>query len=141
MLFEARTKPAFCQTCHAGLNGFGFGFEEYNAAGHYQTTDSTLAVDASGTIVGTDVDGAYSGAIELSRRLSESSAVHECATRQLVRYALGRAPVDGEEAMVKSMAASFMKSGGDVRALLRAIVLSPSFRLQIAGDSGDGGTP
>ena len=30
MLFEARTRPAACQSCHAALNGFGFGFERLN---------------------------------------------------------------------------------------------------------------
>ena len=28
-----------CQACHAGLNGIGFGFEEYNAAGRYQRSE------------------------------------------------------------------------------------------------------
>ncbi len=134
MLFEQRTAPTFCQTCHAGLNGFGFGFEEYNAAGHYQTTDDTLPVDATGTITGTDVDGPFDGAIELSQRLSKSQVVHECATQELVRYALGRAPVDAEGPSVAALAKSFMASSGDLRALLLDVVMTPSFRMQLVED-------
>ena len=132
-LFEQRTAPAFCQTCHAGLNGFGFGFEEYNAGGAYQTTDDTLPVDATGKITGTDVDGPFDGAIDLSQKLSRSKTVHDCATQELVRFALGRAPVDVEAPSVATLAGGFMASGGDLRALLTAVVLTPSFRMQLVG--------
>jgi hypothetical protein len=132
-LFEQRTAPAFCQTCHAGLNGFGFGFEEYNAAGHFQTTDDTLPVDATGTITGTDVNGPYDGAIALSQALSQSQVVHACATQELVRFALGRAPEGVEAPSVDALAKSFLASGGDLRALLVDVVLTPSFRMQLVG--------
>jgi hypothetical protein len=133
MLFEQRTAPAFCQSCHAGLNGFGFGFEEYNAAGAYQATDDTLPVDATGTITGTDVDGPFNGAIDLSQKLSQSRTVHDCATLELVRYALARAPTDVEASSVADLSKSFMASEGDLRALLVDIVLTPSFRMQLVG--------
>ena len=134
-LFEQRTAPSFCQTCHEGLNGFGFGFEEYNAAGHYQTTDDTLPVDATGTITGTDVDGPFNGAIALSQALSRSQVVHDCATQELVRYALGRAPVDVEAASVAALSKSFMASGGDLRALLIDVVMTPRFRMALVGEN------
>ncbi len=131
MLYAARTTPAMCQTCHAGLNGFGFGLESYNAAGHYQATDDTLPVDATGKITGTDIDGPFDGAIDLSTKLSHSQVVHDCATQELVRFALGRAPVDAEQSQVATLAASFMESGGNLRALLMDVVVSPSFRLRL----------
>jgi hypothetical protein len=133
-LFETRTAPKMCQACHQELNGFGFGFENYDAAGHYQTTDDTLPVDATGTIMGTDVDGPFDGAIELSERLSQSQVVHDCATQELVRFALGRAPADVEQPEVTALAKSFMASGGDLRALLSDVVLSPSFRMHLVED-------
>src|SRR5262249_10919301 len=55
MLFEQRTSPAPCQSCHAALNGFGFGFEGYDAAGHHRTSENGLPIDDRGTIHGTDV--------------------------------------------------------------------------------------
>jgi len=124
-----------CQACHAELNGFGFGFENYNAAGHYQTTDDTLPVDATGTIEGTDVDGPFDGAIDLSEKLSKSQVVHACATQELVRFALGRAPADVEQPEVAALAKSFMASKGDLRALLTDVALSPSFRMQLVEDN------
>ena len=135
MLFEARTSPASCQGCHAGLNGFGFGFESYDAAGHYHTTENGLTIDATGAIHGTDVDGVFNGGVALSDTLSRSAVVHACATRQLVRYALGRAPADVELATVASLSNGFMQSGGDLRGLLMDIVSSPSFRLRVVEEN------
>jgi len=135
MLFEERTSPPSCQVCHAGLNGFGFGLEGYNAAGHVQTTDNGLPVDVSGTITGTDVNGPFSGGVALSTALSQSAVVHRCATSQWLRFAFGRAPVAAEDGTVAVLGDAFLKSGGDVQSLLVSIVLSPSFRFRQVGDN------
>jgi len=120
-----------CQTCHAALNGFGFGLEGYNAAGHFQTSENGLPIDTRGTIHGTDVDGPYNGGVELSQALSRSRTVHTCATEALVRYALGRSPATVELPAVASLSKGFMESDGDLHALLLAIVTSPSFRMHL----------
>lgn len=135
MLFETRTSPPACHVCHAALNGFGFGLENYDAAGHYQTTDDGLPVDASGTIYGTDVNGPFVGGIALSQTLARSEVVHHCATAELVRYALGRAPVAAELPAVDALANDFLQGGGDVRALLIAVATSPAFRTRLVQDN------
>jgi hypothetical protein len=134
MLFEQRTSPPACQACHQSLNGFGFGLENYNAAGIYQTTDDGLPVDATGVITGTDVDGPVNGGIQLSDVLAKSAVVHACATEEWVRFAMGRAPVDVEQTYLTQRGGDFQNSGGDVRGLLEAIVLSPIFRTMLVED-------
>jgi hypothetical protein len=130
-LFEERTSPPTCQACHVALNGFGFGLEGYNAAGHYQTTDNGLPVDATGAIHGTDVDGTFTGGVELSAALARSAVVHDCATRELVRYAFGRAPAPVEAPTISQLSKEFLQSGGDLRALMIEVILSPSFRMRL----------
>jgi hypothetical protein len=134
MLFEARTAPPVCQGCHASLNGIGFGFEHYNAAGAYRATEVGLPIDSRGVLMGTDVDGAFDGAIALSAALDRSGTMHRCATMQWLRYALGRAPTDAELPLQSRLTTSFVASGGDVRALLLDIVTSPTFRFQKVGN-------
>lgn len=134
-LFEERTAPSTCMGCHRGLNGFGFGFEHYNAAGAFQTQEQGLPIDARGTILGTDVDRPFDGAMDLSDALATSNEVHRCATRQWLRYALGRAPTDEEYPLVSAMAAKFHESGGNVRALLLQIVTAPTFRMRKVPES------
>lgn len=127
-LFEERTAPPLCQGCHVRIDGFGYGFEHYDAIGAYRDLDNTLPVDASGNLSGTDVDGPYVGAIELSEALAESRTVEDCATRQWMRYALGRSIEREDECFLDRMQETFSSSGGDVRALMVAIVTSPEFR-------------
>jgi hypothetical protein len=134
MLFETRTSPPACQACHASLNGFGFGLENYNAAGFWQTTDDGLPVDATGAIHGTDVDGPFEGGIALSQALARSKVVDACAASELVRFALGRAPTSVERAELNTLTQSFTDGGGDLRALLVAVATSPSFRTRLVED-------
>lgn len=93
------------------------------------------AVDFEGAVQlslsGTDVDRTFEGAVDLSHALAESETVHACATAELVRYALGRAPSNDELPAVASFTKGLMASRGDLRALLVEIATSPSFRLRL----------
>jgi hypothetical protein len=126
-LFEQRTAPQQCQGCHVQINGIGFGFEHFDAAGAFRTRDDTLPVDASGTIVGTDVDGPYDGAVELSERLAHSNTVHDCAASHWLRYTLGRRIETADACLQDRAERALAASGGDVRELLIEIVTSPEF--------------
>jgi hypothetical protein len=121
--FEQRTKAAMCQACHASLNGLGFAFEHYAPNGAWQDTDNGESVDATGTLLGTDVDGPVDGATELVQRLADSLTVRRCAAQRWLQYALGRTPVEGEASLVEQLAAS----KGPTRETLLSIVTSPSF--------------
>lgn len=133
MLFEDKTSATTCQGCHAVLNGVGFGFEHYDAAGHFRTQENGLPIDATGKLLGTDVDRGYDGAMQMAAALSQSHRVHQCASQQWVRYALGRAPVDREAALVADLAKNLESPSGTVRDLLLQIVTAPTFRLRPAG--------
>ncbi|MFT3710833.1 MAG: DUF1592 domain-containing protein [Archangium sp.] len=126
-LFEQRTSPGACAGCHRSLNGFGFGFEHYNAAAAWQDLEQGKAIDARGEIFGTDIDRTFDGALELSAALAGSPAVHQCATQMWVRYALGRAPADVEAPWVTEVSDRFVAQGGDVKSLLLDVVTAPTF--------------
>ena len=126
-LFEQRTAPAQCQGCHVQINGIGFGFEHFDSVGSFRTRDDTLPVDASGTIVGTDVDGPYDGALELSERLAQSETVRDCAASHWLRYTLGRRVETADGCLQQRAERALTASGGDVRELLIEIVTSPEF--------------
>jgi len=132
-LFEVRTAPPVCSGCHRSLNGIGFGFENFNAAGKFTQLDHGLPIDSSGHLYGTDVDRDYADAIALSEALSESRDVFRCAVQQWLRYALGRAPVEGERKLIDILTDRFVRDGGSVHDLLLGVVTSPSFRYQQAG--------
>lgn len=128
-LFEARTQPAACKGCHYALDGIGFGFERYNAAGIYQTLDHGLPVNSQGELHRSDVDGPFDGAIELSRSLARSATVSRCLVRQWVRFAMGRAPHETDSAWIASMVQRFTVHGSE-RELLLDLVSAPQFRFR-----------
>ncbi|MDQ3035215.1 MAG: DUF1592 domain-containing protein [Myxococcota bacterium] len=132
-LFEERTEPAVCMGCHVRIDGFGFGFEHYDAIGAFRELDQGLEIDASGNLSGTDVDGPYVGAIELSEALAESETVRACATRNWLRYAMGRSPERADGCFMDRMVSELAEGGGDVRELMVAIVTSPEFRHRPVG--------
>ena len=130
MLFEQRTAPSQCRSCHVSLNGIGFGFESFDATGAHRTIESTLPIDDSGVLVGTDVDGSFDGAVQLSQMLDRSADVKRCATRQWLRYALGRGVDPVEQPLLDAWTSAFIANGGDMRSLLVSIVTSPTFRFR-----------
>ena len=126
-LFEARIAPATCKGCHTIINPMGYGLENYDAVGAYRTTDNGLPVDASGAITGSDVDGPFTGGVELSKKLAGSKTVAACATTTWYAYALGRDLGTADACRLAKLNLSLSDAHGDVRELLVAIVTSPEF--------------
>jgi hypothetical protein len=129
-LFEERTAPPACQGCHVQIDGFGFGFEAYDAAGRYRVEDNGLPVDATGYANGIGNDAAYDGAVGLQDLLAESDVVHDCVAEQWLRYAFGRSLEPADSCQIEAVQAAFMESGGNIIELLVGIVLRPEFRLR-----------
>lgn len=130
-LFEERTAGG-CQQCHHSLNGFGFGFENYTASGAYITQQTGLPIDASGEITGTDVDGPFANAVELSSSLGTSKVVLRCVAQKWLQYALGRMPTLEEGTLVGELGTHLIASHGDLHLLLTDIVASQTFRMRKA---------
>jgi hypothetical protein len=127
-LFEQRTGGAPCNSCHTRIDGLGFGFEHYDERGVYLERDEGLPVDATGTLIGTDVDGAYDGAIELSERMASSRSVQSCATQRWFRFAAGRAPEERDACVLSNLQTRLRQTDGDIRELMVALITSPEMR-------------
>lgn len=134
-LFEERVAPSDCQTCHVRIDGFGYGFEEYDAAGQFRTLDNGFPVDATGFAAGIENDGEYEGAIELQALLAESPVVHDCVVRQWFTYAYGRPMEPADTCQVEALQRAFEDNGGNIIELLVDLVTRPEFRLRNGGDN------
>ncbi|MEM6291203.1 MAG: DUF1592 domain-containing protein [Myxococcota bacterium] len=129
--FAEHTSDPTCAGCHVLIDPLGFGLEGYDAIGAFRTEeDSGLAVDDSGEITASDVNGTFAGGVELAGMLSESGVVRECVSRQWFRYALGRIESDADDCSIEHIATTFDESNYDVRVLLREITLSTAFRFR-----------
>jgi hypothetical protein len=95
--FAAHATDPACSGCHQLLDGIGFGFENFDQIGKFRSTENGNTVDASGTLVGTDVDGAYTNNIDLVNKLATSDQVRHCFAKNFFRFASGQTS-DGTEA-------------------------------------------
>lgn len=128
LLLQQHQDPS-CATCHKSIDGIGLGFEGYDGSGKWRPMQNGAPTDVSGELVGVDVAGPFQGAVELADKLADSAEVRDCVAEQWFRFAFRRAIEEGDEACSLAPARElFAAQGGDIRALLLALVETDSFR-------------
>jgi hypothetical protein len=126
--YAAHTANSGCASCHAEIDGVGFTFEHFDAIGRWRSQDNGQDVDASGELIGTDVDTRLEDAVDLSRQLSKSRTVHDCVSTQFFRYAFGRSETDSDAPALTYYQEGFWDHGGDIPELMLNIATSQAFR-------------
>jgi hypothetical protein len=126
--FEQHSADPTCSGCHSLIDGIGLAMENYDGIGRHRTEENGNTVDASGMLLGTDVDGAFVGTVELAHKLAESETVRECVTVQWFRFAFGRGESTHDECTMSTLRAAFTESDHDVRELMIAIATGDAFR-------------
>ncbi len=133
-LFEERVAPDTCRGCHVRIDGFGYGFEAYDAAGIFRELDNGFPVDASGFAIGLGSNETeYDGAVELQGLLAQSEVVHECVSTQWFTYAYGRSLEAADACQLQALQSAFIDNGGNVLELLVDLVTQPEFRMRAPG--------
>ena len=129
-LFEQRTSSSSCQGCHTRIDGFGFGFESYDAIGMFRSQDNGLAVDASGFAYDIGNDAGYGDSIELQTLLGQSEVVRDCVAQQWFTYANGRPVERADACQLEAIQTALEQNGGNLKELLVDIITRPEFRLR-----------
>lgn len=127
---QQRLDDPSCEGCHKLMDPIGLAFEHFDASGHYRELEDGLAIDASGTLVDTDVDGEFEGPSGLVAKLVQSEQVGECFAAQWFEFGLGRAPDSDDTCTTTDIAAAFADSDHDLDALVFAIATSDALRLR-----------
>src|SRR5262249_25492176 len=112
--FETHAQNPLCSGCHDVIDGFGFAFEEYDQIGQTRSSENGQPIDASGTLVGTDVDGPYSNAAGMMGKLSTSADVARCFADFVVRFGSAQT----SQAIEDTFALSWSELAGDQQASL-----------------------
>jgi hypothetical protein len=127
-LAQHQSDPS-CSACHELIDPIGFGFESYDAIGRFRSADENgFAVDASGSIKGTDVPGDFVGAVELAGRLAASDQVSACYARRFYTQAIGRAATAGDRCDLDALGEAFIAGGENLRELLVLLTETDGFR-------------
>jgi hypothetical protein len=116
-----------CQACHGLMDPIGFGLEQFDGVGLWRDTENDKPVDARGELAATDVDGPFTGAAELQRKLASSAQVRGCVARQWFRYAFGREEETRDARTLQALVAALDRSGGNLHQFLVALTRTDAF--------------
>jgi Protein of unknown function (DUF1592)/Protein of unknown function (DUF1588)/Protein of unknown function (DUF1587)/Protein of unknown function (DUF1595)/Protein of unknown function (DUF1585) len=130
--FTQHRSDMSCASCHSIMDPIGLSFENYDGMGRWRETEFGLAIDASGALKGTDVDGPFVGAVELAQKLAVSQQAATCAVRQLFRFGYGRYDLAEDAPTIDHLAADFQTSRQKILELLVSMTQVPAFsQLQV----------
>lgn len=120
-----RDSPA-CHDCHAGFDPFGIALERYSAVGLLEDKRKGQAIDASIELPdGTLVDGAAQ--LKAYLKGPRGDAFAASLIKHLFAYALGRDVAFADEPELREIQERVRSKGDHMRAVIQAIVSSPSF--------------
>ncbi|HWA73238.1 MAG TPA: DUF1588 domain-containing protein [Polyangiaceae bacterium] len=131
-LYEMHASDPTCRSCHQLLDPVGFTLENLDGAGRFRTQENGVAINSSGVLLQTDVNGTYTSGAQLSEALSRSDWVRECVATQAFRFFFGQA----EKARgLPPVTAGFraLVASGKMRDLLIALLSSPSTIERVRG--------
>ncbi len=105
------TSNASCNACHQHIDPGGVMFENFDAAGIYQSTDGGLPVDAKMTLINAgDTSGSFDNAADFFKKTSSSQRVGECYVNRLFEFQSGQAPTEAKSCMAAKLYDNFKKS-------------------------------
>jgi hypothetical protein len=130
-LAQHRSDPA-CAGCHTLFDPLGLGFEHYDAVGKWRDTDAGKTVDATGEINGTDIDGAFDGALDLATRMAGSAQVRDCLVRQWFRFGYARGEQESDRCTLDALNTALSSNGNNIRELAVALTQADPFLYRTA---------
>jgi hypothetical protein len=128
--FRSHVTEESCARCHRMMDPIGFGFSNYDGLGRFMTSENGAPVDARGEVLRAfaDLDGPFTGAVELSQRISQSDHVKQCFVVQNFRYSLGRVEAPGDACSLQQAYDTFAAKEFTMTELMVAIAASDAFR-------------
>ncbi|MCE2541752.1 MAG: DUF1592 domain-containing protein [Acidobacteria bacterium] len=128
-LTRHRANPA-CATCHARMDPYGFGLENFDAIGRWRGTGADgQPIDASDVLP----DGtAFDGPSELREAILQRPGTFvETFTRKLLTYAIGRGLEYFDAPAVRGIVTAAASENYRFSSIVTGIVMSDAFRMKV----------
>ena len=125
---EMHRKNPVCSSCHSQMDPLGFALENFDAIGHWRTTDQATVIDPSGVLPS---GVKFSGPVEFrASLLAQRDLFMGNVTQKLLTYALGRGVEYYDLPVVRQIARE--SAGADYRwsSLILAITKSMPFQMR-----------
>ena len=116
-----------CSTCHKIMDPIGLAMENFDAVGHWRTTDNGSPIDPNGNMV----DGSKVEGVEGLRQvlMAYSPQFVRVLTEKLLIYALGRGTEYYDMPLVRSIVRDAAKNDYRFSSLILGIVKSDQFQM------------
>ncbi|HEY7388028.1 MAG TPA: DUF1592 domain-containing protein [Bryobacteraceae bacterium] len=126
---EAHRANAVCAGCHKIMDPIGFALENFDAVGHWRTSDEGARIDPSGTLFnGAHIDGPVTLRKMLLARPNVFVGV---MTEKLLTYALGRGLEYYDMPAVRKIVADASANDYRFSSLVMGVVSSPPFEMKV----------
>jgi hypothetical protein len=126
---ENSVSPPACKSCHNLMDPPAYSLEHFDATGNYRDIDNGGVVDSSGTIDSLMLS--FTSIEDLAPKLATSCAVAQCFAKEVMTDAYGMRSSPTMPAFTADeanhVANAFANSNFSIRALVKAIVQTPSF--------------
>ena len=124
---EMHRKIEPCATCHKIMDPIGFSLENFDAIGHWRTTDDGSPIDAAGMLVdGSKLDGVKGLRDALLRYSPQFVRV---VTEKLMIYALGRGTEYYDMPLIRSIVHEAERNNYRFSSLVLGVVKSEPFQM------------
>jgi hypothetical protein len=128
-----------CATCHKIMDPIGFSMENFDAVGHWRTTDNGSPIDPSGKLVdGTKLDGVKGMRDALLRYSPQFVRV---ITEKLFVYAMGRGTEYYDMPLIRSIVRESKSKNYQFSSLILGIVKSEPFQVNQKEEITSNGQP
>jgi hypothetical protein len=124
---DAHVASKQCSGCHNELDPIGFGMENFDAIGQYQTMEKGQPIDASGALNGI----AFHDLAGLAAALQKDPAAAPCLVSNFYVNAVSRAAIGFDEPSINTLTVQFAAAGNRVDQMLVSLVSSDSFRFVV----------
>lgn len=115
-------------TCHSDyINPLGFSMENFDGLGRTRTMDNGVPVDTTGSypFVGGRVE--FTDSVNLMTTIASNEMAHECYSRYIASYGLGRMLGEKDRGLVETLAVKSLGDDASTKELVLALVASPEF--------------
>jgi hypothetical protein len=101
--------------------------ENFDGLGRVRELDNGVPVDTASEYPVVGGLKPFQDAADLMRGVSETEMAHECYSRYIASYGLGRTLAEADHALVRSLAAESLGQDASTKDLVLALIGSPAF--------------
>lgn len=114
--------------CHSEyINPLGFSMENFDGMGRTRALDNGAPVDTSGAYPFVGGREPFQDAVDLMKIIADNEMAHQCYSRYVASYGLGRMLGADDVDLVETLATMSLESKASTKELVLALVSSPEF--------------